>query len=94
MYTNHLTGFHVISLIDETPLIEVSRATGISTTMLSRLRKGFKEQPDPEVLAKLARFYHTEPEALTLRIHKSALASLLGGYGKYPKNYTAQKVKA
>ena len=94
MYTNHLTGFHVITLIDQTPLIEVSRATGISTTMLSRLRKGYKVQPDPEVLAKLARFYNTEPGALTLRIHKSALAALLGPFGKYPRNSAAQKVKA
>lgn len=94
MLTPYITGFHVITLLDSTPLIEVSRATGISTTMLSRLRKGYKDQPDPEILAKIAAFYHTEPEALTLRVHKSALAALLGPFGKYPGYKAAKKVKA
>lgn len=94
MYRNHLTGFHLVSLIDETPLIEVSRATGISTTMLSRIRKGYRQEPEADLLAKLAAFYRIEPEALTLRVHKSALAALLGPYAKYPTNPASQKVKA
>jgi transcriptional regulator with XRE-family HTH domain len=77
-YNPYVTGLAIITLVDNSaPQIEVARACGTSSAEFSRIKRGQNSNPDPDVVARIAAYYHVASAAITVRVAKTALRHLV-----------------